>query len=88
MIGPKQGQYCDRCGSYIEGKPKEIILPYRKFGVMDLCDPCSKKADSFVDYCGVKTQKDIESLRRYLQSGSVSGELLGSKFSKLMNAGY
>lgn len=48
------------------------------------CDKCGAKADSFINYYGMKKQKDLEALHRYL----ISGILPMKQYFMLINAGY
>jgi hypothetical protein len=50
----------------------------------DLCNKCGSKANSFLNYWGVKKQVDKEMLRKFL----VSGVLPMLKYNAQMNAGY
>lgn len=53
-------------------------------GYKDVCEACSMRANSFVNYYGHKKQKDIDNLHRYL----IGGILPMRDYYMLMEGGY
>lgn len=80
---------CGHCGLTVTNYQyeyycfQELIESYR-VGYTDICDKCATKADKFVNYYGLKKQKDLDNLHRYL----ISGILPMKQYTMLMNAGY
>lgn len=62
---------------------QELLSSYR-VGYVDICDKCAARASLYVNYYGVKKQKDIDSLHKFL----INGKLPMKHYSMLMNAGY
>lgn len=80
---------CERCGAYIPPfRGKKIAEPWQKFGVVDICEKCGDKANKFLNYWGLKKPKDIESLRKYLQSGYLCKKETADHYNQLTQAGY
>ena len=82
---------CGHCGSTASNYQieyynfKELVTLYAdEVGYKDICDKCSTKADSFINYYGLKKQKDLDNLHRYL----ISGILPMKQYSMLISAGY
>jgi hypothetical protein len=61
----------------------ELFSIYR-VGYKDVCEVCSVRANSFVDYYGYKKQRDIDNLHRYL----ISGILPMRDYYMMMEGGY
>jgi uncharacterized Zn finger protein len=74
---------CDRCGNY-DFFCRELLSIYSKNELLNLCDECGRKADSFVKYYGKKKDSDLIKLSMYL----VSGNNQVNKFNAMMNGGY
>lgn len=74
---------CDRCGDD-KCFCNDLRLQWRRSELVSICENCSDKADSFINYYGKKKPKDIESLMMYLTSGRKQKEI----FSAMMSAGY
>lgn len=49
-----------------------------------MCGSCSRKADSFLNYYGIKKHQDVDKLKSFLRSGFQ----IKKDFSSFMNAGY
>lgn len=69
---------CGHCGLTVSNYQHEYynfkeLLDHHagKVGYKDICDKCSIKADSFINYYGLKKQKDLDNLHRYLIGGSI-----------------
>ena len=82
---------CGHCGLTVSNYQheyynfKELVNRYAdEVGYKDICDKCSTKADRFINYYGVKKQKDLDNLHRYL----IGGVLPMKQYSMLINAGY
>lgn len=82
---------CGHCGLTVSNYQheyynfKELLDHHaRRVGYKDICDKCGTRADSFINYYGMKKQKDLEALHRYL----ISGILPMRQYSMLINAGY
>ena len=76
---------CDRCG-YKCGwfNLNDLRDIYRVGGIVNLCNRCGDRANSFVDYYGKKKEKDKKDLSDFL----MSGELVKKRFDEINNAGY
>ncbi len=57
---------------------------YRSGGFIDVCDSCGAKANSYVDYHGKKSKKDIANLESFL----LTGVMPMRKYNALMFGGY
>lgn len=80
---------CGVCGKtseltrHIYGEFHEIKSIYR-VGFKYVCTGCGKRADSFVNYYGYKSEQDKQALHQFL----ISGVLPMRDYSALVNAGY
>ena len=80
---------CDRCGvSAYSFQIRSLKSIFQTKTIKSLCEDCGKKADSFVDNYGVKTDKQITSLMRFLNNGKKSNYEDNKLFTSLNNAGY
>lgn len=91
---------CDRCGvdctREFLGKRIAVLDSdyfiirdiYRTRFTINLCNPCGKKADSFVNYWGKKKEADIIKLNLFLRNGAASKKNELDYLNSLMNAGY
>ena len=75
-------KYCDRQPQYY--RMRDVRDCYLVSEHKDLCAKCGDKANSFLDYWGVKRKSDKEKLHNFL----VSGVLPMVKYNAQMNAGY
>lgn len=70
-----------KCGWFDLTELREI---YRCGGMIEICNKCGSKSDSFINYYGKKKQKDKDDLFEFL----LSGKLVQDRFYQINNAGY
>lgn len=80
---------CQICGISCTWQDKQYwdfqeIRSCYSVGYKDICNKCGQKANSYVNYYGIKTPEDVLSLELFL----LSGVLINNEYSALMNAGY
>lgn len=76
---------CDRCGILdMRHNIVELKGAYKKEDLTQLCRECGDVANSFVNYYGEKSDKDVSLLNDYL----VSGDKQVGIFNAKMNGGY
>lgn len=62
---------CDRCGKNCGWfNLTEMRDTYKVGGIVEVCNRCGDKANSFVNYYGAKKEKDRNSVFNFLLSGS------------------
>jgi protein-arginine kinase activator protein McsA len=62
---------CDRCGHNCGWfNLTEMLESYKVGGIFEICNKCASKANSFVNYYGVKKEKDRISVFNFLLSGA------------------
>lgn len=81
---------CDRCGLIVDyafqlGEVKSL---YSHCGVFKICRKCGDKANSFVNYWGDKSKRDINKLIDFLTTGKLIIKTNINLYSMLTNAGY
>ncbi len=80
---PEKLTQCDRCG-WLELHMEKLLKPYQRSELVNICSKCAPKANSFLNYYGIKKKKDIENLMNYLLSDNHQK----NKMVAMMNAGY
>lgn len=80
---PESLTECDRCG-VLELHIEELLKPYQRPELLNICSKCGYKANSFLNYYGKKKLSDIERLMSYLVNTSHQR----NKMIAMMNAGY
>lgn len=90
---------CDRCGKDCRYDPPlhnfvlydallELNKTYQLWHVKKLCWPCSKVANSFLNYYGVKREEDKAKLKSFLESGGLAILNFNRLYQSLMFGGY
>lgn len=80
---PEMLTECDRCGM-LELHMEKLNKPYQRTELVNICSKCAPKANSFLNYYGIKKQKDINKLMEYI----VNTNHQQNKMIAMMNAGY